>query len=90
MHIITLTKHMTKSSSGPAPVGDGAPEFKSSLSSHSSSLSRVSARSIISVSMVDAGVSILWASGVVEGQLGSDRLLVSEIFEAMASAPDCE
>jgi len=36
--------------------------------------------------MVDAGVAVLWRSGSVEGWLGSDKLLVSEIFEAMFAA----
>ena len=33
--------------------------------------------------MVAAGVAVLWQSGAVEGQLDSDELLVSEIFQAM-------
>jgi hypothetical protein len=33
--------------------------------------------------MVAAGVEVLWQSGAVEGRLGSDVLLVAEIFQAM-------
>jgi hypothetical protein len=36
--------------------------------------------------MVVAGVEVLWQSGVVEGRLGSDELLVAEIFQAMLLA----
>ncbi len=36
--------------------------------------------------MVAAGVAVLWASGAIEGRLGSDRILVSEIFQAMDQA----
>ena len=48
--------------------------------------SPVSALPKVSELMVDAGVAVLWASGSVEGQLGSDELLVAEIFQAMAMA----
>jgi hypothetical protein len=33
--------------------------------------------------MIKAGVDVLWASGAVEGELDSDRLLVAEIVQAM-------
>jgi hypothetical protein len=36
--------------------------------------------------MVAAGVEVLWTSGAVEGQLGSDELLVADIFQAMVKA----
>jgi hypothetical protein len=36
--------------------------------------------------MIEAGLSVLWASGAIEGQLDSDELLVAEIFQAMAKA----
>ena len=39
-----------------------------------------------SASMVTAGVEVLWQSGAVEGRLGSDELLVAEIFQAMLAA----
>ena len=45
-----------------------------------------SAPQIVSEQMVAAGVAVLWASGAVEGSLGSDELLVAEIFEAMSLA----
>ena len=48
--------------------------------------SHVSEPPTVSGPMVDAGVAVLWASGAVEGQLGSDELLVAEIFQAMAMA----
>jgi hypothetical protein len=48
--------------------------------------SRASAPVRVSAEMVSAGVAVLWRSGAVEGQLGSDKLLVAEIFEAMSSA----
>ena len=41
---------------------------------------------LVSKQMVDAGLAVLWRSGAVEVQLGSDKLLVAEIFEAMSSA----
>jgi hypothetical protein len=37
-------------------------------------------------SMASAGLEVLWRSGAVECQLGSDKLLVAEIFEAMMAA----
>ena len=40
----------------------------------------------VSAQMVDAGVAVLWGSGAVEVQLGCDKLLVAEIFEAMIAA----
>ena len=40
---------------------------------------------VVTSEMIEAGVEVLWASGAVEEQLGSDKLLVSEIFQAMAS-----
>jgi hypothetical protein len=36
--------------------------------------------------MVSEGVAVLWRSGAVECQLGCDKLLVAEIFEAMIAA----
>ena len=36
--------------------------------------------------MVAAGAEVLWQSGAVEGELGSDELLVARIFEAMVMA----
>ena len=41
---------------------------------------------LVSEQMVSAGVAVLWGSGAVEVQLGCDKLLVAEIFEAMAAA----
>ncbi len=38
--------------------------------------------------MVAAGVRVLWQSGAVEGQLGSDELLVADIFRAMFAVLD--
>lgn len=38
----------------------------------------------VSAQMVAAGVRVLWSSGVVEGQLDSDELLVADIYRAMA------
>lgn len=40
----------------------------------------------VSERMVSAGLAVLRGSGVVEGQLGSDGLLVAEIFRAMLAA----
>ncbi len=37
----------------------------------------------VSAQMVAAGVRVLWSSGVVEGQLDSDELLVADIYRAM-------
>ncbi|MGH6716382.1 MAG: hypothetical protein ACREDC_09390 [Bradyrhizobium sp.] len=37
-------------------------------------------------SMVAAGAEVLWQSGAVEGRLGSDELLVAEIFRTMLKA----
>jgi hypothetical protein len=86
--IITLTKHPMQPYSSAAPQGDGAPAHssKKTSSERPSGLSPASAPATASSSMVAAGVAVLWRSGVVEGQLGSDRLLVAEIFEAMSSA----
>jgi hypothetical protein len=39
---------------------------------------------VVTSEMIDAGTEVLWASGAVEEQLGSDKELVSEIFQAMA------
>ncbi len=36
--------------------------------------------------MVAAGAEVLWQSGAVEGRLGSDELLVAEIFRTMLKA----
>lgn len=36
--------------------------------------------------MIEAGVEVFWQSGRVEGELGSDRLLVAEMFQAMLRA----
>lgn len=36
--------------------------------------------------MVSAGVAVLLASGAVEAQLSSDKLLVAEIYQAMRAA----
>lgn len=49
-------------------------------------LSRAAALPTISDEMVTAGVAVLWGSGAVEGRLGSDALLVAEIFLAMNGA----
>jgi hypothetical protein len=38
----------------------------------------------ITPEMIEAGVAVLWASGAVDEKMGADRLLVSEIFRAMA------
>ncbi len=46
----------------------------------------VSEKVEVTPEMIEAGLSVLWASGAVEGQLGSDRALVAEIFEAMVLA----
>jgi hypothetical protein len=43
-------------------------------------------RVVLTVPMVAAGVEVLWQSGAVEGRLGSDELLVAEIFAAMVGA----
>lgn len=51
-----------------------------------SALSRASVPATVSEQMVSAGVAVLWRSGAVEGQLGSDGLLVVEIFRAMIAA----
>ena len=37
----------------------------------------------VSDEMMEAGTAVLWASGAVEEQLGSDRLVVEEIYRAM-------
>ena len=42
-----------------------------------------SAEFTVSDEMIEAGTAVLWASGAVEEQLGSDRLLVEEIYRAM-------
>ena len=36
--------------------------------------------------MIEAGVQVLWASGITDAPLGADRLLVVEIYQAMCSA----
>ena len=41
---------------------------------------------VVTDEMIEAGISVLWVSGVVEGQLDSDKSLVSEIYRAMARA----
>jgi hypothetical protein len=47
---------------------------------------RVSVPVKASEQMVSAGAAVLWRSGMVEGQLGSDNLWVAEIFEVMIAA----
>jgi hypothetical protein len=59
---------------------------KASSSALPSAPSRVSVPVKASEQMVAAGVAVLWGSGAVEVQLGCDKLLVAEIFEAMPSA----
>ena len=40
--------------------------------------------------MLDEGARILWASGLVDGRSGADKLLLAEIYRAMLSlAPQC-
>jgi hypothetical protein len=48
--------------------------------------SRVSVPVKASEQMVSAGVAVLWGSGLVEVRLGSDKLWVAEIFDAMVAA----
>jgi hypothetical protein len=69
LSIITLTKHLPNTHDSAAPPCGGAGAPEVHITSE----------------MVDAGLEVLWASGAVEEQLGSDKLLVSEIFQAMAS-----
>lgn len=57
-----------------------------SRSERPSKLSPASELVTVSEQMVDAGVAVLWSSGVVEGRLGSDGLLVAEIYRAMNAA----
>jgi hypothetical protein len=38
--------------------------------------------------MIEAGVTVLWQSGAIEYPIGSDRLLVADIFEAMIRVSD--
>ncbi len=54
----------------------------------SQSPSHDAAPAIVSEEMVAAGVRVLWQSGAVEGQLGSDELLVADIFRAMFAVLD--
>ena len=42
-----------------------------------------SARPVITEEMLDAGFSVLSASGIADDYLGADRLLVGDIFAAM-------
>jgi hypothetical protein len=40
----------------------------------------------VSAETASAGVAVLCQSGAVEGQLGSDKLLAADIFEATSAA----
>ena len=33
--------------------------------------------------MLEVGVQMLWASGIVDGQVDADKLVLAEIFQAM-------
>lgn len=35
--------------------------------------------------MMDAGVKVLWAAGITDDQVESDRLVVADIFRAMCA-----
>ncbi|SJM33130.1 hypothetical protein BQ8482_340026 [Mesorhizobium delmotii] len=39
----------------------------------------------VTTAMREAGVAVLWESGIVDGRLGADILLVAEIYLAMVS-----
>ena len=56
---------------------------KVSSSVHPSRPSRASVPVRVSGRMIAEGARVLWESGVLEGRLGSDGLLVAEIFRAM-------
>lgn len=73
MGIITLTKQ------GPISSPTSAPDLGAGEP----------AQVEVTPEMVEAGISVLWASGAVEGELGSDKLLVAEIYRAMASLGPC-
>ena len=78
---------MSSSKAVPAQAGTGAPEVTSSSLVRGRPLapSRASAQATISEQMVAAGVEVLWQSGAIEAPQGSEGLLVSEIFQAMAN-----
>ena len=44
----------------------------------------------ITSAMLEAGVTLLWESGAVENPISADRMLVAEIYTAMALvSADC-
>ena len=40
----------------------------------------------ITAPMIDAGVRVLWRSGLVDGQVEADKVTVAEIYRAMCRA----